>query len=81
MRGELTLGNVILIVIVSAIWPWAVGLFIDAFMSMVPQPPTGLSSQAYSTAVAIASFVKSNAAALTVASLLIAAILVRWRGI
>jgi hypothetical protein len=81
MRGELTLGNVILIVIVSAIWPWAVSLFIDAFMASVPQPPAGLSSAAYSTAVALAAFVKNNAAALTVASLLVAAIIVRWRGI
>jgi hypothetical protein len=80
MRGELTLGNVILIVIVSAIWPWAVGLFIDAFMSMVPQPPAGLSSDAYSAAVALAAFVKSNAEALSVASVLFAAVLVRWRG-
>ncbi len=46
MRGELTLGNVILIVIVSAIWPWAVALFIDAFMSAFPAPPEGLSSSA-----------------------------------
>ncbi|MFZ8811348.1 MAG: hypothetical protein ACO2PN_24995 [Pyrobaculum sp.] len=81
MRGELTLGNVILIVIVSAIWPWAVSLFIDAFMSAFPEPPGGLSSSAYSTAVALAAFVKDNAAVLTVASVLLMAILVRWRGI
>jgi len=81
MRGELTLGNVILIVIVSAIWPWAVSLFIDAFMSMIPTPPSGLSSQAFSTATSIASFIKSNAATLTVASVLFSAILVRWRGV
>jgi hypothetical protein len=81
MRGELTLGNVILIVIVSAIWPWALSLFIDAFMSMVPQPPPDLSSQAYNTAVSIASFLKSNAEVLSVASVLFAAILVRWRGL
>ena len=80
MRGELTLGNVILIVIVSAIWPWAVSLFIDAFMASVPQPPAGLSSQAYGTAVALAAFVKNNAEVLSVASVLFAAILVRWRG-
>jgi len=81
MRGELTLGNVILIVIVSAIWPWALSLFIDAFMASVPAPPSGLSSTAYATATALAGFVKNNAAALTVASLLITAILVRWRGL
>jgi hypothetical protein len=81
MRGELTLGNVILMVIVSAIWPWALALFIDAFMSAIPTPPAGLSSTAYSTAAALAAFVKNNAAALTVASLLVTAILVRWRGI
>jgi len=81
MRGELTLGNVILIVIVAAIWPWAVALFIDAFMSFVPSPSQGLSSQAYSTAVAIAAFVKNNAELLSVASALFAAILVRWRGL
>jgi hypothetical protein len=81
MRGELTLGNVILLVIVSAIWPWATALFIDAFMSSFPTPPSDLSSPAYSTAVALAAFVKDNAAALTVASLLVTAILVRWRGI
>jgi len=81
MKGELTLGNVILIVIVSAIWPWALSLFIDVFMASVPAPPAGLSSQAYSAATAIAAFVKNNAAALTVASLLVTAILVRWRGI
>ena len=81
MRGELTLGNVILIVIVAAIWPWAAALFIDAFMSFVPQPPPGLNSQAYATAVAIAAFVKSNAELLSVASALFAAILVRWRGL
>jgi len=56
-------------------------LFIDALMSMIPQPPSGLSSSAYGTAVAIAAFVKDNAATLTVASLLVTAILVRWRGI
>ncbi len=81
MRGELTLGNVILIVIVSAIWPWAVSLFIDAFMPFVPPPPAGLTSQAYITAVAIAAFIKNNAELLSVASVLLAAILVRWRGI
>ncbi len=81
MRGELTLGNVILIVVVAAIWPWAVSLFIDAFMSFVPPPPPGLSSQAYITAVAIAAFIKNNAELLSVASALFAAILVRWRGI
>ncbi len=81
MRGELTLGNVILIVIVSAIWPWAVALFIDAFMSAFPEPPEGLNSQAYATAVALAAFVKENAVALTVASVLLTAILVRWRGL
>ena len=80
MRGELTLGNVILIVIVSAIWPWAAALFIDAFMSFVPQPQ-GLSSGAYNTAVAIATFVNNNAEVLSVASALFAAILVKWRGL
>jgi len=81
MRGELTLGNVVLIVIVSAIWPWAVSLFIDAFMSWVPPPPPGLTSQAHSIAVAIAAFIKNNAELLSVASALFAAILVRWRGL
>jgi hypothetical protein len=81
MRGELTLGNVILIVIVSAIWPWAASLFIDAFMSFVPPPPPGLTSQTYNTAAAIAAFVKNNAEVLSVASALFAAILVRWRGL
>ena len=81
MRGELTLGNVILIVIISAIWPWAVSLLIDAFMSFVPQPPQGLNSAAYSTATAIAAFIKNNAEVLSVASALFAAILVRWRGL
>jgi len=80
MRGELTLGNVILIVIVAAMWPWAAALFIDAFMSFVPQPQ-GLSSNAYNTAVAIAAFVRNNAELLSVASALFAAILVRWRGL
>ena len=81
MRGELTLGNVILMVIVSAIWPWAVALFIDAFMSAFPAPPEGLSSSAYSTAAALAAFVRDNAETLTVASLLVTAVLVRWRGL
>jgi hypothetical protein len=81
MRGELTLGNVVLIVIVSAIWPWAASLFIDAFMASVPQPPSGLSSQAYNTAAALAAFIKNNAELLSVASVLFAAILVRWRGL
>ena len=81
MRGELTLGNVILIMIVSAIWPWAVLLFIDAFMSAFPEPPAELSSPAYTTAAALAAFVKDNAATLTVASVLLTAILVRWRGL
>jgi hypothetical protein len=81
MRGELTLGNVILIVIVSAIWPWAVALFIDAFMSFVPQPPPGLSSQTHAAAVTIAAFVKNNAEVLSVASVLLSAILVKWRGL
>jgi len=81
MRGELTLGNVILIVIVSAIWPWAVSLLIDAFMASVPQPPPGLTSQAYGGATSIATFIKSNAELLSVASVLFAAILVRWRGL
>jgi len=81
MRGELTLGNVILIVIISAIWPWATALFIDAFMSFVPQPPSGLNSHAYTTATAIAAFVKDNAEVLSVASALFAAILVKWRGL
>jgi len=81
MRGELTLGNVILIVIVAAMWPWAAALFIDAFMSFVPQPPADLNSQAYATAVALAAFVKDNAELLSVASALFAAILVRWRGL
>jgi hypothetical protein len=81
MRGELTLGNVILIVVVSAIWPWAATLFIDAFMSFMPPPPPGLTSSAYDTAVAIAAFIKSNAEVLSVASALFAAILVRWRGL
>ena len=81
MRGELTLGNVILIVIISAIWPWAAALFIDAFMSFVPQPPAGLTSNAYDTAVTIAAFIKNNAEVLSVASALFAAILVRWRGL
>ncbi len=81
MRGELTLGNVILIVIVSALWPWAVALFIDAFMSFVPSPPPSLSSQAYNTAVAIAAFIKDNAELLSVASALFSAILVKWRGL
>jgi hypothetical protein len=81
MRGELTLGNVILIVIVSAIWPWAASLFIDAFMASVPPPPPSLSSHAYSTAAAIAAFIKNNAELLSVASVLFTAILVRWRGL
>lgn len=81
MRGELTLGNVILIVIVSAIWPWALSTFIDAFMSMIPQPPSGLTSLAYGTATSIAAWLKNNANTLSVASLLFSAILVRWRGV
>jgi len=73
----MTVAQLLIILILAAAWPHALTLFLDLLQAAVP--PTA-SSQAYQLLVQAASFTSHNATQLTIASILVTAIVVAWRG-
>ena len=75
----MTIAQLLIILILAAAWPYALQTFLNLFQAAVPPPPSG-SSQAYQLAVQVASFTSQNATQLSIASILVTAIVVAWRG-
>ncbi len=75
----MTIAQLIIILILAAAWPYALEVFMTWLQAAVPPPPSG-SSQAYQLVAQVASFMSQNAAQLSIASILVTAIVVAWRG-
>ena len=75
----MTIAQLLIILILAAAWPFALQTFLNLFQAAVPPPPSG-GSQAYQLAVQVASFTSQNATQLSIASILVTAIVVAWRG-
>jgi hypothetical protein len=75
----MTIAQLLIVLILAAAWPYALEVFLTLFQAAVPPPPAG-SSQAYQLIVQVASFTAQNAVQLSIASILVTAIVVAWRG-
>jgi hypothetical protein len=75
----MTIAQLLIMLILAAAWPYALETFMTLFQAAVPPPPDG-SSQAHQLAVQVASFTSQNAVQLSIASILVTAIAVAWRG-
>jgi hypothetical protein len=75
----MTIAQLLIILILAAAWPYALETFLTLFQAAVPPPPSG-DSQAYQLAVQVASFTSQNATQLSIASILVTAVVVAWRG-
>ncbi len=75
----MTIAQLIIILILAAAWPYALETFLTLFQAAVPPPPSG-SSQTYQLVAQTASFMSQNAVQLSIASILVTAIVVAWRG-
>ena len=76
----MTIAQLIIMLILAAAWPYGLEVFFTFLSVAVPPPPDGATSQAYHLAVQTASFLSENAAQLSIASILVTAIVVAWRG-
>ncbi|MFZ8808074.1 MAG: hypothetical protein ACO2PN_08200 [Pyrobaculum sp.] len=76
----MTIAQLLIILILAAAWPYALETFLTLFQAAVPPPPSGAASQAYQLAVQVASFTSQNAVQLSIASILVTAVVVAWRG-
>jgi len=76
----MTIAQLLIILILAAAWPYALQLFLNLLQAAVPPMPNGASSQAYQLLVQTASFVSQNAAQLSIASILVTAVVVAWKG-
>jgi hypothetical protein len=76
----MTIAQLLIILILAATWPYALQTFLNLFQAAVPPPPNGSTSQAYQLAQQTASFLSQNATQLSIASILVTAIVVAWRG-
>jgi hypothetical protein len=72
----MTLGQLIIIIIAAGLWPFALSQLATFVSALVPP---AADSPAYSTATQILKFVNDNASILSAVSIIITAILVRWR--
>ena len=75
----MTIAQLLIILILAAAWPFALQTFLNLFQAAVPPPPSG-DSQAHQLAIQVASFTSQNATQLSIASILVTAIVVAWRG-
>jgi len=76
----MTIAQLLIILILAAAWPYALETFVTWLQAAVPPPPGGASSQAYQLIQQAASFMAQNAVQLSIASILVTAIVVAWRG-
>jgi hypothetical protein len=76
----MTVAQLIIILILAAAWPYALQLFLNLLQAAVPPLPGGGTSQAYQLVIQVASFTSQNAAQLSIASILVTAVVVAWRG-
>jgi hypothetical protein len=76
----MTIAQLLIILILAAAWPYGLQTFMTLLQAAVPPPPSGTTSQAYQLAVQVASFTSQNAVQLSIASILVTAIVVAWRG-
>jgi hypothetical protein len=75
----MTIAQLLIILILAAAWPYALQTFLTLLQAAVPSPPSG-TSQAYQLVLQTASFTSQNATQLSIASILVTAIVVAWRG-
>jgi poly-beta-hydroxyalkanoate depolymerase len=76
----MTIAQLIIILILAAAWPYALETFVTWLQAAVPPPPGGAASQAYQLMQQVAGFMSQNAVQLSIASILVTAIVVAWRG-
>jgi|GEM_PF-5206394 len=72
----MTIAQLIILLILAATWPFALSTFLSLLQAAVPAGST----QSYQLLMQAASFMSSNATQLTIASILLTAIIVAWRG-
>jgi len=72
----MTIAQLIILLLLAATWPFALSAFLNLLQAAVPSG----SSQAYQLLMQVASFMSQNATQLTIASILLTAIIVAWRG-
>jgi len=75
----MTVAQLLIILILAAAWPYALETFLTLLQAAVPPPPAG-ASQAYQLMQQVASFTSQNATQLSIASILVTAVAVAWRG-
>jgi len=76
----MTVAQLIVVLILAAVWPYALQMFLTLFLAAVPPMPGGGASQAYQLLQQVAYFVSQNAVQLSIASILLTAVIVAWRG-
>jgi hypothetical protein len=76
----MTIAQLLILLILAAAWPYALEAFLTLLQAAVPPPPGGAASQAYQLTLQVASFLSQNAVQLSIASILVTAIVVAWRG-
>jgi hypothetical protein len=74
----MTIGQLLVLIIIAATWPFAISLFVTVLSAALPPPITP--SPAYDILQTILYFVKNNAAALAAVSLLATAMASVWWG-
>ena len=72
----MTIAQLLIILLLAAAWPFALSTFLNLLQAAVPSG----NSQAYQLLMQVASFMSQNATQLTIASILLTAIIVAWRG-
>jgi hypothetical protein len=75
----MTAAQLIVILVLAAVWPYALEAFLTLIQAAVPPMPGG-TSQAYQLLQQVAYFVSQNAVQLSIASILLTAIIIAWRG-
>jgi hypothetical protein len=75
----MTIAQLLIILILAAAWPYALQTFLTLLQAAVPPPPAS-TSQSYQLVMQVASFTSQNATQLSIASILVTAIVVAWRG-
>jgi hypothetical protein len=72
----MTIAQLIILLILAAAWPFALSTFLNLLQAAVPAG----SAQSYQLLMQVASFASNNSTQLTIASILLTAIIVAWRG-
>jgi hypothetical protein len=76
----MTVAQLIVMLVLAAVWPYALEAFLNLVQAVVPPMPGGGASQAYQLLQQVAHFVSQNAVQLSIASILLTAIIIAWRG-